>query len=136
MDDRGKLMFVNNFDFAQVKRFYVVEDFSTSVVRAFHGHKREAKFVFVMSGAAIVAAVKIDDFENPGKSLPIYRFVLSEDKPSILYVPPGFANGHRSLKNNTKVIFFSSSTLEESKGDDFRFPINFWGNDIWEVENR
>ena len=53
VDDRGQLTFANVFSFAGIQRFYMVENFSTEVIRAFHGHLRENKFVFV-------AAVKVN----------------------------------------------------------------------------
>ncbi len=136
VDDRGSLFFANTFDFKGVKRFYAVENFSTETIRAFHGHLKEAKYAFVIAGTAIVAAVKMDDTQNPNKGNKVNRFVLSDKKPSILYIPAGFANGFRFLSNTGKIIFFSTSTTEESKGDDYRFPADYWGKEIWEVVNR
>lgn len=136
IDERGQVSFVNDFDFKNVKRFYIVENFSTDTIRAFHGHLKEAKYVFVVSGSALIAAVKIDSPENPSKDQEVFRFILSARKPTILYIPPGYANGFRALENNTKVIFFSTSTLEESKKDEYRYPVDYWGKEIWEVKNR
>jgi len=51
-----------------------------------------------------------------------------------LYIPAGFANGFMSLTSDTQIIFFSTSTIDESKGDDFRFDARYW--DIWEVIER
>jgi len=34
------------------------------------------------------------------------------------------------------VIFFSTADINETQGDDYRFPYNYWGSEIWEVENR
>ena len=53
VDDRGTLTFANSFDFAGVKRFYQVENFSTETIRAFHGHKKEGKYVYGARGSAI-----------------------------------------------------------------------------------
>ena len=50
IDERGKVGFVNDFNFQNIKRFYVVENSSINIVRAFHGHLKEAKYVFVVSG--------------------------------------------------------------------------------------
>ncbi len=136
VDDRGALSFVNDFDFKGVKRSYMVENFSLDTVRAFHGHKKEAKYVYVVSGSAIVAAVEMDDTEKPNKANKVYRFVLSARAPQILFIPEGYANGMRSLEENTRIMFYSTSSLEESKGDDYRFPHDYWGNEIWSVENR
>lgn len=136
VDERGAVIFVNDFNFSGVKRFYMVENISTDIIRAFHGHLKEAKYVFVVFGSAILVAVGMDDIKSPDKKNEVYRFILSARKPAILYIPPGYANGFRALEPNTKIIFFSTATLEESKNDDFRFPYDYWGKEIWEVENR
>ncbi|HLD98937.1 MAG TPA: dTDP-4-dehydrorhamnose 3,5-epimerase family protein [Bdellovibrionota bacterium] len=136
VDDRGTVSFVNGFDFTQVKRFYKIENFSKNVVRAFHGHLKEGKYVFVVSGSIIFAAVPMTDTKTPDKNAKVQRFVLSSRKPSIVYIPPGYANGFRILEENSQIIFFSTSTLEQSKGDDYRFPADYWGQQVWEVENR
>ena len=59
IDDRGQVAFVNEFDFAGVKRFYVVSNHGAGFVRAWHAHRREAKYVTLVQGSAIVAAVEI-----------------------------------------------------------------------------
>lgn len=136
VDDRGQLTFANAFSFDRVRRFYIVENFSTSTVRAFHGHLQEEKFVLVVSGSAIVAAVHLDDVQRPNADIKPTRFVLSSRQPSILRIPAGYANGFRPLESGTKIIFFSTATLEESAKDDYRFPHDYWGTDVWNVEFR
>ena len=39
-----------------------------------------------------------------------------------------------NLQDNTKVIFFSTSTLEDSMGDDIRFEWDKWN--IWDIDRR
>jgi dTDP-4-dehydrorhamnose 3,5-epimerase len=134
IDDRGEVGFVNDFDFAGVKRFYTVRNHRRGFVRAWHAHRREAKYVTATSGAALVGVVPIDDWEHPSKDLPVLRFVLSAHKPSVLYIPAGYANGFMSLTGDAMLMFFSTSTLEQSKGDDIRFPARYW--DIWSAEER
>lgn len=134
IDDRGQIAFANNFDFDGVKRFYMVSNHSAGFIRAWHAHKKEAKYVLVVSGAAVVGAVKIDNWKKPSKDLEINKFVLSAKKPCVLYIPAGYANGFRTLTDDTQVIFFSTSTLEQSADDDFRYPARYW--DIWSVEER
>ncbi len=136
VDDRGSLNFANDFNFYGVKRFYQVQNFSTSTIRAFHGHLKEAKYIYVAKGSAIVAAVKLDNIKSPSKNQEVNRYILSDKNPQILFVPPKYANGFRPLENDTRIIFFSTSSLAESKGDDYRFPVDYWGKKIWEVENR
>ena len=134
VDDRGSVSFVNSFDFSGVKRFYAVSNHRAGFVRAWHAHRREAKYASVVQGAAIMGAVKIDDWEAPSKTSQPFRAVLSAEKPAVLYIPAGYANGFMSLTADTKILFFSTSSLEESRGDDVRYPARYW--DIWTVEER
>jgi dTDP-4-dehydrorhamnose 3,5-epimerase len=133
-DDRGSLTFINDLDLSQFKRFYIVENHTRGLIRAWHGHKKEAKAVVVVSGAALVAAVKIDNWDSPSENLQIERVVLSAEKPGALLIPAGYANGFMTLTESAKVMFFSTSSLEESAGDDFRFDARLWNP--WNIEER
>lgn len=136
LDDRGQLVFSNEFDFKDrgIRRFYVISNYKQGFVRAWHGHKNESKYVLVIKGSAVVGAVKIDDWKNPSKNLEVQKFVLSAQKPSLLYIPAGYANGLMTLTEDTQVFFLSTSTLNESKVDDFRFDAKYW--DIWNIIER
>lgn len=134
VDDRGEVGFVNEFDFSGVKRFYSVRNHSRGFVRAWHGHRREAKYVTVVSGAALVAAVHIDDWERPSADLAVSRYVLSAARPRVLFIPAGYANGFMSLTDDTRLMFFSTSSLADSHGDDIRFDARYWNP--WVVEER
>ena len=134
VDDRGELGFVNEFDMSSVKRFYTVTNHKSGFIRAWHAHKKEAKYVTVVSGTALVATVEIDNWQNPSKGLDVHRYVLSAVKPSVLYIPQGYANGFMTLQEDTKLVFFSTSTLEQSHGDDYRYDAHYW--DPWAVIER
>lgn len=134
IDDRGTLAFVNGFSFNDVRRFYIVANHRPGFVRAWHGHRREGKWVTAVDGEAIVCAVRVDDWEKPSKDAPVYRYVLSAAKPAVLQIPAGYANGFMTLTNNAKLFFFSSATLEESKNDDVRFDARYW--DPWQIVER
>ena len=88
----------------------------------------------VVKGSALIGAVQIDDWDNPSKDLKVNRYVLSEKTPSVLYIPAGYANGFMSLTDYAKIIFFSTSSLNDSLGDDFRYEAHYW--DPWIVEER
>lgn len=134
VDDRGELMFVNKFNMESVKRFYVVSNHKQGFIRAWHAHKIESKYVFIVNGTALISTVQIDDWENPSSSLQVDKFVLTSKKPSILYIPSGYANGFKTLSTYTKIIFFSTSTLKESIDDDYRFDAYKWNP--WEIVER
>jgi len=136
VDDRGSIVFANNFNFKDVKRFYQLENFSTNTIRAWHGHQKEGKYIFVNNGSIILGIVLLDDITNPSKNNKVTRLILSSKDPKIVYIPRGYANGFRSVEENTTITFFSTSSLKESEGDDYRFPFDYWGKDIWEIENR
>jgi dTDP-4-dehydrorhamnose 3,5-epimerase len=127
VDDRGSVRFVNDFNFEGVKRFYQVENHRSGFIRAWHGHKKEGKYVYVVNGTALIGVVNMETEE-------IKKFILSDKSPKILWIPPGHFNGFKSLEENTKIIFFSTSTLEESLGDDIREDHSKW--DIWEEDYR
>ena len=115
VDDRGPLRFVNDFDFKGVKRFYQVENHERGFIRAWHGHKKEGKYVYVAKGSAWIGVINMD-------SLGVEKFVLSDKSPKVLYIPPGYYNGFQTLEENTILLFFSTTTIEESQGDDYREP--------------
>lgn len=137
-DDRGTVRFVNDFNFDGVKRFYQVSNHRTGFIRAWHGHMKEAKYVYVAKGTALVAAVPMEDMlaakESGTLANPdvVQKAVLSANKPTVMFIPAGYANGFKTLEEGTIVQFFSTSTLEQSLGDDIRFDYNLvdvWGED-------
>ena len=126
VDDRGELMFVNQFNMDLVKRFYVISNHKLGFIRAWHAHKIESKYVFIVNGTALISTVQIDNWDNPSNDLTVDKFVLTAKKPSILYIPSGYANGFKTLSTDTKIIFFSTSTLKDSVDDDYRFDAYKW----------
>ena len=134
IDDRGEVGFVNDFNFDGIKRFYWVANHRSGFIRAWHAHKREAKYVTVVQGTALIGAVEIDDWDNPSKDSKLWRYALSDHKPSTLYIPAGYANGFMSLTAETKLIFFSTSSLEETHGDDIRYDAYYWNP--WQIVER
>jgi|TARA_B100001971_G_scaffold208230_1_gene229723 dTDP-4-dehydrorhamnose 3,5-epimerase len=134
VDDRGSVSYVNDFNFKNVKRFYIVNNHKRDFIRAWHAHKNEAKYVMIVKGSALIGAVAMDNWEQPSKKLSVDRYVLSDESPSILYIPKGYANGFMTLTENCKIIFFSTSTLEESINDDYRFDALYWNP--WHIVQR
>ena len=134
IDDRGSITFVNDFRFCDVKRFYLIANHRAGFVRAWHAHRREAKYVTLVQGAAIVAAVPIDNWEKPNKDTKVNRYILAAQKPSILHIPAGYGNGFMSLTDDAKLLIFSTATLEESSADDIRYDARYW--DVWQTIER
>ena len=133
-DDRGRVFFVNDLDLGPSRRMYFVENFAVGTVRAWHAHRNERKWVLAVSGAALACCVEIDDWDSPSPDADVHRFVLDAASPSILSVPPGYANGAMSLAPHTKLLYLSDASLDQSLGDDIRFPARHW--DPWQVAER
>jgi dTDP-4-dehydrorhamnose 3,5-epimerase-like enzyme len=129
-DARGKLIFFNDFDLTAVKRFYIIEHPDIEVIRAWQGHQKEEKWFYVLDGAFKLVLVQPDDWENPSLKLNTEEFVLEASQQKLLHVPGGYANGFKALKSKSRIIVFSSFTVEESAKDNFRFDKNDWYN--WE----
>jgi len=125
-DDRGLLSFINDFSLKPIVRFYEIAPKNTSIVRAWQAHKNESKWFYCTNGAFKINLVKIDSFENPSDDLEIVSYNLNADKPQVLFVPGGYANGFKALNDNSKLMVFSDNDLETSQQDDVRFESNKW----------
>lgn len=126
VDDRGFLWQL--FEGDNIKRAYAVGNFDKGIVRGFHLHREESKWFFIVRGSAKFVTVNEKDET-------VQNFVLSEKRPAVLHVPPGYYNGWKPLEADTILIGMSDKTLEESKGDDYRAdPLKF--GDVWSVKNR
>lgn len=90
--------------------------------------------MLAVSGAALACCVEIDDWESPSTSAQVHRFVLDASNPSILSIPAGYANGAMSLVPQTKLLYLSDASLDDSLGDDIRYPARHW--DPWQMEER
>ncbi len=135
-DDRGTLSFVNDFNFEGVKRFYMVENHESGFIRAWHGHRHEKKYIYVVSGAALIIAVKLEDAKPDTPPEKVFRTVLTDRSPKIVVVPGGYYNAFKTLTPGTKVIFFSDASMEETKNDDVRLPYEAVNTKLWEIPYR
>ena len=123
-DHRGSLEFYNDLKLDNFKRFYIVNNPKKGTVRAWHGHKIEAKLVKVLKGEFVVCTIKIDNWESPNKGIESTKFTLNENS-GIVFIPPGYANGAINLVNESSIMYFSSLTLEDSKNDEYRSDSQF-----------
>lgn len=145
-DDRGRVTFINDFNPSDlgIKRMYMVENHMQGFIRAWHGHLKEDKYVTVVKGAALIKAIQLNDFSNRNPYMlnrehyedAHISCVISENEPKVLHIPKGYANGFMTLTPDTKVLFYSTSSLEESKGDDFRFNLENNSKHVWEIKQR
>lgn len=133
-DDRGFLKTLTFPEGFTPKRLYSVTNWQSLFIRAWHGHKRESKLIYMSQGSGIVAAVFMTDTLKPDKEQPIFRFTIDSESHTQVFIPAGYANGLMSLTPDAEFTVISSSSLEDSKEDDFRFPFNYW--QAWDIEQR
>jgi dTDP-4-dehydrorhamnose 3,5-epimerase-like enzyme len=133
-DDRGSLTFNNGIELNQFKRFYAIENHRQGFIRAWHGHLKEAKLFVPLRGSFLVAAVELDDPVSPSKDNKIAKSVISDTNSNSLFIPAGFANGFMNLSADAILLVYSTTSLDESKGDDYRFEFDYWNP--WEIEQR
>lgn len=125
-DHRGTISYVNEFSFKDIERFYIISNSDQNPIRAWQGHKLDAKNFYCLSGAFKIHFVKVDDWENPSRDLEIETIVVSESESKIVHIPPGYANAIESLGANSKLISFSTLPLTNVKDDDVRYPSDYW----------
>ncbi|MBD1262685.1 dTDP-6-deoxy-3,4-keto-hexulose isomerase [Maribacter polysiphoniae] len=125
-DARGKLDFFNAFDMASIVRFYEIRPSNVNTIRAWQAHKKEMKWFYCHTGSFAVHLVQVDNFEHPSPLLKIKRFVLAAKNPMVLEISGGYATGFKAIEENSALQVFSNFSLDESKNDDFRYPIEKW----------
>ncbi len=129
-DDRGSLRFINDFDLVPIRRMYFTTNVNTSIIRAWQGHKIESRWFVCCQGAFTVKLVEVLDWENQIPANDILEFEISADKPSVLHIPPGYANGFKANIENSQMMIFSDYELHTVE-DNYKFePKNFkkWEN--------
>lgn len=125
-DQRGSISYVNDFNFTDIERFYIITNSKENPVRAWQGHKLDAKNFYCLSGAFNIYFIKIDNWENPSKDLTIETVYVSESDSKIVHIPAGYANAIESLEENSKLISFSTLPLSNVSDDDVRYPSDYW----------
>tara|TARA_R110000772_G_scaffold249530_1_gene363774 strand:- start:15839 stop:16336 length:498 start_codon:yes stop_codon:yes gene_type:complete len=142
IDDRGSVSFVNNLDFSKagIKRFYTI-DHDRHMIRAFHGHKNESKYAIVTKGTfriilrkMVVSIVDSDNLTHESPQIEFEEFILSGDQPKMLFIPKMYYNGFQNLTEKGSITFYSTSTLKESEGDDYRSRWDTCDEETWSLK--
>ena len=125
-DHRGTISYVNDFSFQNIERFYIISNSDKNPIRAWQGHKLDAKNFYCLAGSFKIHFIKIDNWENPSKDLTIETVLVSESDSKIIHIPAGYANAIEALESNSKLISFSTLPLSNVKYDDIRYPADYW----------
>ena len=124
-DNRGNIGFNNDFDASDIKRIYIIQNISTSSVRAWQGHAIERRWFSVVKGSFEIKLIQIDNWENPEKNTGVFSIILNDKNFDTLCVPRGYVNSIQALEENSKLVAMSDYILGEVK-DEYRFDSNYF----------
>jgi dTDP-4-dehydrorhamnose 3,5-epimerase len=125
-DARGYVNSYNSLNLAEIVRMYEISPISTELIRGWQGHQHEKKWFHCSSGSFILNLIAIDNFESPTADLTPIKFILESEKPKVLEISGGYVTGIKANEKNSTLTVFSNYSLDASKNDDFRFPIDLW----------
>ena len=123
-DERGLLVYNNEFEFANIKRFYKVSPVGERL-RGWQGHKIEQRWFAVIKGKFKISVIEIVNFENPSKDLLIQQYILNDESLTYLHVPAGCITAIQALEENSKLLALADYGLGETQ-DEIRYPLEFF----------
>jgi len=125
-DHRGRIRFVNDFDMTQVKRFYIIKNTDTELIRGWRAHRMEQRWFYVLSGSFAVDLIQIDNWENASPDLPIEKRILRADEQQVLHVPVGYGTAFQALESESELLVFADYSIENVKHDDYTWPLDYF----------
>lgn len=135
-DDRGyliELVHVTDSFLPKFGQVYLVGNFATNIIRAFHKHAVLWDYFFISHGSA--KFVLVDDRKDSPTYGEMNVFVLSSKNSCLLVVPPGVYHGWMSLEADTQMVSIASEVYNKNNPDEVRIPPDSFG-DVWVVKGR
>lgn len=127
-DERGQIRFVNEFDMSLVKRFYIIKNADTELIRGWRAHRIEQRWFYVLSGSFNVDLIKIDNWEGPDPSLPIENVILSAERMQVLHVPAGYGTAFRALEAESELLVYADYPVSHAPLDDYTWGYGYFTN--------
>ncbi len=127
-DQRGQIRFVNDFDMTLIKRFYIIKNVDTELIRGWRAHRIEQRWFYVLSGTFSIDLVKIDNWETPDSNLPIQNVILKATDFKILHIPCGYGTSFRALDPDSELLVYSDYSITNAILDDHTWPFDHFKN--------
>lgn len=124
-DQRGILLYNNDFDASSVKRIYIIENENLEFKRGWQGHQIEQRWFSAVSGSFKIQLIKIDNWEKPSKDLEVFTYLIDAEKLNVIHVPSGYISSIQSLELNSKLLVMADYLLGEIK-DEYRYDIDYF----------
>ena len=125
-DSRGRIRFVNDFNMEFVKRFYLIKNAGSSVVRGWRGHRIEQRWFFSVVGSFDIRIVEIDNWLAPDRDSTILCYKLKANDNIVLNVPNGYATAISSIEENSELLVFSDFDIHHAKEDDYYYDLDYF----------
>lgn len=125
-DARGQIRFVNDFDMSMVKRFYIIKNADTQLVRGWRGHQIEQRWFYVLSGAFELDVIQIDNWISPSTDLAIERLQMNDTNMNVLHVPAGYATAFRALEAGSELLVYADYDISHAALDDHIWPVDYF----------
>ncbi|ERJ57733.1 WxcM-like domain-containing protein [Sphingobacterium paucimobilis] len=125
-DHRGAIRFVNEFDMTQVKRFYIIQNKDTELVRGWRAHRIEQRWFYVLSGSFMLDTVQIDNWEQASPNLDIERRVLKAEDKQVIHMPIGYGTAFQALEEGSELLVFADYGIEHAPQDNYTWPSDFF----------
>ena len=89
-------------------------------------HVVEQRWFFCVEGSFDVRIAEIPNVDHIPDNPKVYRYCLDYEKPNILHIPSGYANGFRALEENSKLLIFADYPFGAISDDQVRFDKDLW----------
>lgn len=125
-DTRGQIRYVNDFDMAPVKRFYIIKNKDVELIRGWRGHRIEQRWFYALSGTFVIYLIHIDNWEEASRDLPIGKIVLYAEKHNMLHIPNGYATAIKALVPNSELLIYADYDLTHAVNDDYTWALSYF----------
>jgi hypothetical protein len=124
-DYRGEVSFVNDFDMLQVRRFYRIQHYDTTIKRGWRAHRIEQRWFYLINGIFEIKVVEIDNWDKPNANVTPVTFTLTTDN-KVLHIPNGYGTCIQALQANSDMIIFADSLITEASKDNYLYPVDYF----------
>ena len=122
-DERGTIVFNNDYNAEEIKRIYFIENKDTTFIRGWQGHQIEQRWFSSVLGSFKIVTIAITDWDNPSKTVVKEEFILNASSFDVLHVPNGYVTSIQALEEKSRLMALSDYGLGEIQ-DEYRFPID------------
>lgn len=125
-DHRGSIRFVNEFDMMHVKRFYIIQNTDTDLIRGWRAHRIEQRWFYVLEGGFSLKIALIDNWQTPSRDLPVQEIILQSEDQRVIHVPPGYATAFQARSSGSRLLVFADFEIEHAPNDDYTYPLEYF----------